>query len=302
MIKTITYCGAKFTINSDGELIRLEGGRGDIFIPSVFPTGERITAIGSEFCAPYDSHSSIVVDNAISVIKPRAFMNIKAGRVVWPSSCRRIPEGCFVECNMKAILNIENVEEVGDFAFKHSTIKSIEWPSKCTKIPLSCFHCSSLRTITNIQNVKEIEPCAFSCSYITEFAWPSGCEEIPAFCFEGSALTHITGIENVKTIRYKAFKNCSLGSIIWPSECHTIPCGCFSLSRIKEIFNIQNVSHIERCAFKDALLLENLDLSHSAVVDIDEGAFYGLDSSIVKFPYYISRESIKEAFEIKEVS
>lgn len=74
-MKTIMYNGIKFKIDDDGRLVKmtnLKKRKMNITIPSAFPTGEVIKAIGKEFCD--GNYSEITIDNGISEIEEGAFV------------------------------------------------------------------------------------------------------------------------------------------------------------------------------------------------------------------------------------
>lgn len=294
--KTITHKGIEFIVNEEGGITYMEGRADEIFIPSVFPDGTRVTCLGFSFCHLYDICSKLVVDNEISIIVDGAFRNSDVLEVVWPSFCEKIPQSCFTGSSIQRIHNIDHVVEVGISAFADSGIEEIVWPSGCEVIPSNCFFGSTLRSITNIDHVRLVDVAAFGKTLLNEIVWPSKCKVIPIACFRESSLSSISNIENVISIGARAFKLCHIKSIVWPSKCNIITAECFACSKLKEISNIQNVLYIDNEAFYHTEHLKKLDLSGLAFLDIQRGAFAEVDRSVVDFPYYMPCSMFEDAF------
>ena len=166
--KTITHKDIEFIVNEEGAIVYMEGKADEIFIPSVFPDGTRVTCLGFSFCHLYDTCSKLVVDNEISIIVDGAFRNSDVLDVVWPSSCEKIPPSCFNGSNIRKIHNIDHVVEVGNSAFADSGIEEIVWPSSCDIIPSNCFLGSTLRSITNIDHVRVVDVAAFGKTFLND--------------------------------------------------------------------------------------------------------------------------------------
>lgn len=182
--KTIICDGIKFKLNDAEVLVEMvnnDCGERDVFIPSVFPTGERICAIGHDFCK--GSYLTITIDDNISEIEDAAFKYAFADEVVWSSSCKTIPADCFFDSRIKRVTNIENVEVVGSRAFNNFYIRKVSWPLNCKKIPKYCF--KALDSISGIEDVEEIGEGAFSGSFIQEFAWTKNAKLFPIFVLLG---------------------------------------------------------------------------------------------------------------------
>lgn len=159
--KTVTLDSVEYVIDSENQLIRMRkyGPPKDVFIPSVFPSDERIKSIGHHFTEGL--YLTITVDNSISQIDHHAFTDAKAQAVVWPDSCLTIPAGCFVDSTISCVKNTDHVESIGNWAFNRSNITTFKWPSKCRAIPKACFASSKLKDIQNIQNISSIGTAAF---------------------------------------------------------------------------------------------------------------------------------------------
>ena len=131
--KTVTLDSVEYVIDSENQLIRMRkyGPPKDVFIPSVFPSDERIKSIGHHFTEGL--YLTITVDNSISQIDST-------------TSC---------------VKNTDHVESIGNWAFNRSNITTFKWPSKCRAIPKACFASSKLKDIQNIQNISSIGTAAF---------------------------------------------------------------------------------------------------------------------------------------------
>lgn len=197
------------------------------------------------------------IDN-VENVGPTAFAGSKLESIKWPSKCKTIPSHCF-SCppcdygepnSLESITNIDDVEEIGEYAFGFCQIETMIWPSKCSTIPNSCFaSCKQLKNISNIENVKKIEDNAFSGTALTKFIWPSNCTTIPARCFMASKLQTIENIDHVEKIGKSAFERVPMIEFEWPTKCETVPTFCFRSSDLKTLYNTKVIKRIKDDAF-----------------------------------------------------
>lgn len=301
--KTIIFNGFRFTVSHTGILTCLACTPGnwdkDVYIPSAFPTGEHITAIGEEaFLNSRGSYKKVTIDNNISTIAPGAFKKASIDTVVWPASCNIIPEFCFYEASIKSVINTENVTVVERGAFTSSSIKTFKWPSLCSVIPPTCFYDSSLESLTNCESVEEIEWAAFSGCKFKKFTVPKSVTKIGNSCFSGcSSLKKVILHDGITFIGGSAFATTEISEIAWPAECKVIRSLCFSGSSLKKISNLEQVEVIEDFAFADAVYLEEIDLSGNVACSIKKHAFSRCNCKKIIYPYYPAGIILDESFE-----
>lgn len=144
-----------FHIDDDGVLRKItrddeyKQNKINVIIPKRFPTGEVITAIGTEVCDPDDIYGSIHISDGIEKVEIAAFKETKVDIVHWPRAAKEIPARCFEFCRLMAITGIEYVESIGEAAFANSGIIIFNMPLACSKIPKDCFKLSLLLKIMN---------------------------------------------------------------------------------------------------------------------------------------------------------
>lgn len=190
---------------------------------------------------------------------------------------------------------------VEDRAFYKAKIKEVVWPKSCTAIPNSCFMESFVEKVSNIEDVTKIGLGAFVKSEVAEFVWPSGCTVIPQGCFMSSPLTKISNIDHVVTIKAYAFECCDFESFVWPSNCPIVPVQCFSGNPLKSISNITNISVIKTNAFGHLRGDFSVDLSGSAITQMEVGAFSCCDPDNIVMPYYVSESDKENALRVEEI-
>ena len=301
--KTIIFNGFRFTISHTGVLTCLACTPGnwgkDVYIPSAFSTGERITVIGEEaFLDSRGSYKEVTIDNNISTIVPGAFKKASIDTVVWPASCKTIPKYCFYQASIKSVINTENVTVVERGAFEYSSIKTFKWPSLCPVIPPSCFCGTSLESLTNCESVEVIEWAAFSDCKFKKFTVPKSVIKIGNSCFSRcSSLKKVILHDGITFIGGSAFANTEISEIVWPTECKVIRALCFGGSSLKRISNLEQVEVIEEFAFADTVYLEEIDLSGSVACSIKKYAFSRCNCKKIIYPYYPAGIILDESFE-----
>lgn len=159
--KIIKYNGVQFVVR-DNQIIRIinKGKIKSIFIPCVFPSGEKVDSLGPYLCI--GKFGRVAISSGISDIETRSFSTAEIEEVIWSEGCKIIPGGCFWSSKIKKVSNISNVIGIGTSAFEKSELKEIDWPSGCSRIPTRCFYKCNLSHIHNLDNVEEIGDFAFS--------------------------------------------------------------------------------------------------------------------------------------------
>lgn len=205
MEKEIIFGGNKFVIDSRGTIKKITGGSDELYIPAVFPDGERVFLIGQACCN--DFYDKVIIDDNIHSVEQGAFKDLCADELVWTSGCNYIPARCFQGSCIKRIFNIEHVTEIGEGAFAGTWIKRFTWPENCKKIPADCFRKSRLNFICKIENVEKIGRGAFRNTMLETINWPVACSVVPRECFAYSGLKSILGLKNVSRIEASAFRD-----------------------------------------------------------------------------------------------
>ena len=239
LITKIVFEGLKFKVDETGHLLKMinKGKAKNVSIPSELPGGIRINSLACSFCG--GSYLTITISNDISV-ETRAFYDAEVDTVVWPSSCKTIPAGCFMGSSVSKVLNIDSVETAERYAFEDcARLEEFTWPSKCKEIPEGCFYNASLKSLSNIDHVESVVGNAFGKTALQYFRWPDKCKVIPDYCFVRSQLKEITNISNVEEICDSAFDSTCLTEFNWPPKCDTIPAECFKGSPLESIWGIQ---------------------------------------------------------------
>lgn len=193
----------------------------------------------------------------------------------------------------------DSIDCVNEGAFERARVPIVSWSKSCKRIPPYCFEDCSIEKISNIENVTKVGSHAFYMSGIQKITWPDECSHIPYMCFGNSCLKSISNIDDVATIGIGAFSGCNIQKIKWPTNCKEIPMNCFRRSELREITNIDNIVEIGLYAFASSRI-KYLNLSNASVININSGAFSGIEPSKIAFPYYFSEDAIGFAFETEE--
>lgn len=108
----------------------------------------------------YNTWKTIMIEDGIH-ISGCAFRNVRADTIIWPKSEDTIPLGCFENCKIRKLENIQNVVKIGTGAFSNASIDSFIWPAVCRSVPCQCFAHSHIKTISGLENVENIGYRAF---------------------------------------------------------------------------------------------------------------------------------------------
>ena len=127
--KPYNYESIFYSVTQSGLLIKMSNRSmfsKDAVIPSVLPNGQKITAIDTQFLSgPF---GTVTVDNNISIINEEAFSSSNVREVVWPSECKKIPEGCFCGSKIKKVSNIDGVTHISHVRFYLLVLKNSYGP------------------------------------------------------------------------------------------------------------------------------------------------------------------------------
>lgn len=176
-----------------------------------------------------------------------------------------IGEKLFECCNASEIKLPENLEDIGDDAFRSSYIDNIVIPSKVTHIGASAFAESAVATVSFGNIHATVDDYVFkNCTYLTSVdmqnaVLTSGNDTpmVPKGIFMGcTMLTDVKLNDNIKTVGSSAFS------------------GCSSLESV----SIPNADVIQLNAFTDCTKLSNLNRNPDKAITIGQFAFSGTSS------------------------
>ena len=262
------------------------------------------------------SLNDIVISDNVTTIGSNAFYNCTGlRRVTIPASVTNLTAGAFTNCSglqdvtMKvkkipnsmftglsiASVNLEGVEEIGNYAFKDCTaLITVTMQGSLSTIGSWAFDgCTSLAEITIPASVKSIGNMAFTgCTALKKAAILND-EVFYQQFYNCTGLEDLTISDNVKTISGNAFNNCSsLKKVTIPASVTSMTAGAFSnCSSLQELtvktkkipdnmfarlpivlLNMEGVEEIGSQAFNYCDKLENI-LMPSSLTTINNGTF-----------------------------
>jgi hypothetical protein len=175
------------------------------------------------------------------------FSNLK--NVVIPESLVEIGEKAFRETSIVKLNLPDSLEKIGDYAFADCyKLEEINFPSNLKTIGNYAFYNTKLNKVELSDNVVSIEKSAFeNCKYLTFLKLSENLQTIGSSAFEYCTnLTTIKFPENLQTIGSSAFKYCTnLTTIKLPENLQTIGSSafeeCTNLTTIKFPENLQTI-------------------------------------------------------------
>lgn len=176
--------GVYFQVDDKGTLMTMSNPDQvpkDVVIPKATPCGHPIQRLGTKFC--FGSFSKITVSDEIEEIGFGAFQFCEAKEIIWPSSCKVVPDQCFAFSFIKKISNMTDIRRMGSSAFAYSDIREVTWPSTLEEIPYRCFAGSSIRKVLNTDCVSRVCAEAFVGSQIETFYSFADTVDIQGFAF-----------------------------------------------------------------------------------------------------------------------
>ena len=217
-----------------------------------------------------------IIPDTVETIGENAFRNnITIEKVVLPATVKKILYGAFEEnINLKSI-NLENVEEIEEYAFcECEHLENINLVN-VKRIGGSAFEgCKQLVTV-NMENVKRIGSSAFEvCKQLVTVNMENA-EEIEEFAFcECEHLENIN-LVNVKRIGKEAFEWCSQLVTVNMENAEEIEEYAFCECEHLENINIEKVKRIGKGAFEVCKQLVTVNMEN--VEEIGERAFWGCE-------------------------
>ncbi|MBE6756298.1 MAG: leucine-rich repeat domain-containing protein [Ruminococcaceae bacterium] len=152
------------------------------------------------------------------------FVNKNINNVILGNTVKRIPDYFFSGYDYEKTLIIpDSVTEIGKYAFKNSSVKSLALPQNLISIEEGTFSGSDIELSDNSlpESLRMIGKSAFeNCDYLTELYIPDSVLDIDesAFC-DCDSLVKVRMSPNVKLIPESAFESCdSLTTFEWNSD------------------------------------------------------------------------------------
>lgn len=244
-------------------------------------------------------HTIKIPDNTI-IIDDEAFSGCMAlTQFDFPSSCRNVSSKCFWECSKLKFLNLTNVDNIAEGAFKEcSSLSEIIFKKPLEIIQKETFaSCSSLKKVTISNSITYIGDAAFfycynldpfnlpdSLEYIganafcringfTEITVPPKIQSISAGCFYGMKNLKKINLNHVKVIESQALANCSnLDDINYGDSLTKIYLSGFEYSGLKGELNLPStLSYFGEKCFK-GISITSL-IFNSDNVKLEDNAF-----------------------------
>lgn len=137
-----------------------------------------------------------------------------------PDSVTKVRNNAFMNSDF-VVVDINNVETIGDEAFRYSKLKEVEIPSSVISIGQTAFSgINSLKTVTFAESStgeeKELMLGSFtfsSCPNISKLIVPARVSEIPEYFCAGDGVTEVTILGQIKSIGKCAFGSTKISEL-----------------------------------------------------------------------------------------
>ena len=234
----------------------------------------------------------ITIPNTVKYIGTGVFgLCTSLRNVVIPDSVLSLGSTCFFGCesleSVKMSCKIKRIEEM---TFWNCSIKTIELPEDLEEIGESAFRdCVNIDAIKIPESVKMIGEHAFAgCKNLKSANLPSSLRNLGSGAFEGCGLSNVKIPITLSSIKDETFKGCNLTSLYIPNIIKVIGKSSFSYcQQLKDIIISNSVKTIEMSAFHSCTSLESIKIPES-VEYIGGGAFAFCESlknvEILKVP------------------
>ncbi len=207
-----------------------------IFIPKIvriigeyaFSLCENLTKIDVDINNPfYDSR-----DNCNAIIETKSNILVSGcSTTTIPNSVNKICNGAFSMVSSLSMINIHNVEAIGDYSFWGAGLISLDLPDSVNTIGKYSFsYCSNLMSINLSNSLHEIPERAFErCNKIVNVIIPKGVKRICYGAFEEcEELVSVTFPDSLVEIEGRAFYDCrKINKIILPPSLEVVAKDCF---------------------------------------------------------------------------
>ena len=196
---------------------------------------------------------------------------------------KQISDGTFENClKLDNFNNWQNVQSIGDKAFKRTNFTSIELEN-CKDIGAYAFNnclnlesiifsddykvvkentfggCGKLVDILNTNNIESVERSAFRCTGVKKLELNS-CKEVGVEGFFGCRELKTITLPKCEVLKNKAFKDCISLEEVTLTECKEIGEKCFVNNESLKEIDLQNCENLGNGAFKNCKELESINL------------------------------------------
>ena len=210
----------------------------------------------------------ITIPNTVKYIGTGVFgLCTSLRNVVIPDSVLSLGSTCFFGCesleSVKMSCKIKRIEEM---TFWNCSIKTIELPEDLEEIGESAFRdCVNIDAIKIPESVKMIGEHAFAgCKNLKSANLPSSLRNLGSGAFEGCGLSNVKIPITLSSIKDETFKGCNLTSLFIPNNIKVIGKSSFSYcQQLKDIIISNSVKTIEMSAFCDCTSLESIKIPES---------------------------------------
>ena len=210
----------------------------------------------------------ITIPNTVKYIGTGVFgLCTSLRNVVIPDSVLSLGSTCFFGCesleSVKMSCKIKRIEEM---TFWNCSIKTIELPDDLEEIGESAFRdCVNIDAIKIPESVKMIGEHAFAgCKNLKSANLPSSLRNLGSGAFEGCGLSSVKIPITLSSIKDETFKGCNLTSLFIPNNIKVIGKSAFSYcQQLKDIIISNSVKTIEMSAFCDCTSLESIKIPES---------------------------------------
>ncbi len=278
-----TSKGLKFTSNGDGTCSLTGIGSctdNDIIIPSVSPSGDRVTAISAQAFYSCSELDSVRMPDSVTSIGEDAFYYCTfLQTVVLSNNITSLGDGIFSGCINLQYNQLDGFSYIGSeqnpylvlVEANDKTKTEYEVNEKTVFISNHAFaSCSNATNFVIGDQVVSIGSCAFQrCSSLVSITLPQNLTKISGQLFSNcDALESIVIPSKVTVIELLAFSFCkNLKSVELPEGLKKIESSAFNFcSALTEISIPNTVTEIQHGAFRDCSMLSGVVLPNSITV------------------------------------
>lgn len=216
----------------------------------------------------FEKMQYITIPNTVKYIGTGVFGLCKSLRKVEiPDSVLSLGSTCFFGCeSLESVKMSCNIKRIKEMTFWNCSIKTIELPEDLEEIGESAFRdCVNINAIKIPETVKVIDEHAFAgCKNLKSANLPSSLRNLGSGAFEGCGLSNVKIPITLSSIKDETFKGCNLTSIYIPNNIKTIGKGAFSYcQQLKDITISNSVKTIEMSAFSSCTSLESIKIPES---------------------------------------
>lgn len=184
-----------------------------------------------------------------------------------PSNITHVGAYAFQDCIGITTFNFDNIETMGNGAFKGCTNLTIsEFPKKITRVGKYTFEGCNATFTTLPENLTCDGYAFYKIPGLTTLTVPSNWETIPTYCFYGCQNLHTINLsDSITSIDTWAFSECkALKTIQWPSNLKTIGAYCFYGCAFSELVLPASLETLGAQSFRNCTSLSgNLEIPAS---------------------------------------